>query len=128
MTVTHPQARLAELADEIFATNTERVSEFLLVEIEKTAQAVLDAIESFNETRAQHHSECALYGDSWPGAQFDLRIALLGVKRAELDAEIAVLRARREGYITYDEAVAHARAQLIQTGELTEGDGDDLPF
>jgi hypothetical protein len=40
---------------------------------EELSDFIADTIEVLGETETQHRSECALYGDSWPGAQIQIQ-------------------------------------------------------
>lgn len=48
------------------------------------------AEEYYGEILTQHQSECALYGDSWPGAQIQIDKAFQSMKRIKAELEIAI--------------------------------------
>lgn len=101
----------------ILGTNTECVPAAVLAELDRAGQAVRALNESLSEWEAQYASEVHQFGDAWPGAAIDVQRMRLQVRRAELDLELALLEARRHGYITYDEAVADVKARHAAQAE-----------
>lgn len=86
--------------------------------VDYLAEHIGYAWESYSETVAQHRSETALYGDSWPGAQLEIA----SIKRTlEADeAEYTQLNAEYPVYGPgYDElwAVRHAARVAAEADE-----------
>lgn len=64
------------------------------MKIEELYEDLRIAEEVYDECYTQHRSECALYGDSWPGAQIQLENMRQGI--VKLQQRIARLAPQTE--------------------------------
>lgn len=57
------------------------MTKFYQMPLEDLSEYIYEADMEAGEVRCQHNSECAAFGDSWPGAQLQIEQAEAWVQR-----------------------------------------------